>query len=82
MSGQIIHFGISVRGVISSTNTELKDTHCKWITRKDGSRMTPDQLREAFRDLLSEGIETIPIGECSNWDYKKGCKGHPSGESG
>jgi hypothetical protein len=81
MAGKTIHMGLSVRGVICRTNAELKRDYCKWITRKDGSTMTPDQLRDTFMDLLAEGKEVIPIGKCDNWDFKEGCKGHPSGES-
>jgi len=29
MSGQIIHMGISVRGVLNRTNAELKRDYCK-----------------------------------------------------
>ena len=76
MSGRIIHMGLSVRGVLCRTDSELKRDYCKWITRKDGSSMTPAQLREAFMDMLSEGKEFVPMGQCDNWDFKTGCKGH------
>jgi len=31
-------------------------------------------------DLLSEGKEVIPIGQCDDWDYKTGCRGHKQDE--
>jgi hypothetical protein len=76
MSGQTIHMSLSVRGALNWDKKRFKDA-CKWITKKDGTPFSPSGLREMFMDLLSEGKEVIPIGDCDNFDFKTGCKGHP-----
>ena len=42
----------------------------------DGKKKTPEGVKDAFLDMLSEGILYIPIGDCDNFDPKKGCLGH------
>lgn len=71
-----VHFCQSIRGPL--TNWKAKDWKqaTKWMTRNDGSRYTADELKQEFLNLLSQGKEVIPIGECDNFDFKEGCKGH------
>jgi hypothetical protein len=52
-----------------------------YITRGDGSRFTPDELKAAFIEELSKGHEVIPTCQCDNFDYKKGCLGHEMEEA-
>lgn len=44
--------------------------------KDDGTLMTAREARAALLDELSKGHEVIPIGECDNFDYKTGCRGH------
>lgn len=75
MPGQRMHLCQSVRGALNWDKRMLKRM-CKVYTNDDGTHPTPDQLRDYFMDALSEGKEVLPIGECDNFDYKKGCQGH------
>lgn len=53
---------------------------CLWFTKDDGSRYTADGLKQAFLDELAQGHKVIPLSAaCDNFDYTKGCLGHPDG---
>lgn len=78
MSAQTIHMCISVRGVLSTWKTTEWKRALKTITKKDGTRyQSINDLKSAFFDELAKGHEVIPLGECDNFDWKTGCKGHP-----
>jgi hypothetical protein len=47
-----------------------------YITRNDGTKYSPDELKECFLEELSRGHKVIPIGVCDNFDYEHGCMGH------
>lgn len=68
------HLCISVRGALNWPKSRLKHF---FVDNETGKQLTPDQAREYLMDMLSEGKEVIPVGECDNFDYKTGCKGHP-----
>ena len=70
------HMCMSVRGALNWDKKTLK-RNAKGFTNKDGKTMTPDEVRAALMDELSKGREVIPLGECDNFDFKTGCKGHP-----
>lgn len=70
-----MHCCLSVRGALNWPKREMKK-NCNWIKKDDGSRFTPDELRDALMDELAKGHEVIPMGPCDNFDYKHGCRGH------
>lgn len=37
---------------------------------------TAKQVRKMLQDELALGHEVIPMGDCDNFDWKTGCKGH------
>lgn len=81
MSGSKHHMGQSVRGALNWSPAETRRA-LKFMKKDDGSRFSCSaELRDAFMDELAEGHELIPLGECDNWDWKTGCKGHPLSES-
>ncbi|MBL8968252.1 MAG: hypothetical protein JNG85_14695 [Spirochaetaceae bacterium] len=70
------HMCMSVRGILSRSNRELKRM-LPMFTRDDGSHYaTTDQLRDALLDEIAKGHEVLPMGKCDNFDWKDGCKGH------
>jgi hypothetical protein len=71
----MIHASLSVRGALYWGKRELRDATA-WIKRDDGTRYTTSELRDALMDELSKGHEFIRIGDCDNFDPKKGCLGH------
>lgn len=75
-----IHMCQSITGPLMNWGKREWKQATGYITRSDGSKFTPDELKAAFIEELSQGHEVIPIGECDNFDYKKGCLGHEKQE--
>lgn len=73
--GRTIHVSQSVRGALRWSPREFRAA-TEWITKSDGSRFTPEGLREALMDELAQGHEFLPMGECEGFDPKTGCPGH------
>lgn len=69
-----IHMCLDVRGALKLP----KRTMAAMCSHDDGRRMTADEAFNALCDALAEGKEKLPIGECNNFDFKKGCRGHPA----
>jgi len=46
------------------------------LTDDDGKRLTAEEAKEYLLDELAKGHEVLPLGECTNFDWKTGCKGH------
>lgn len=74
-----VHMCVSISGVLKKTDAQLKRDHCKWITRDDGSTMTPQELREWFMVWRNEGFEAVPT--CDWYDERGHCKGHEQSEA-
>jgi hypothetical protein len=72
----VMHMSQSVRGPLLNWDYQDWADATTWITRDDGTRMTPLELKAAFLEHLAQGHLVIPVGECSNFDYTSGCKGH------
>lgn len=74
MKAKRIHLCVSIDGVLRWPDARLLKDHCKWITRADGSRMTPTQLRTMFCEWKARGFEAIPT--CEDYDERGHCRGH------
>ena len=71
------HLCQSITGPLMAWTKKDWKAATRWIKRKDGTAYTADELKGEFIKELAQGHEVIPIGECDNFDYKKGCMGHP-----
>ena len=70
-----IHMCLSVRGALSWSKAEMKRMAPSMIV--NGKQLkTADEVREALLDELAKGHEVLPLCDCDNFDYKKGCLGH------
>jgi len=67
----------SITGPLATFKASDWNRMAKAFTNDDGSRPTGEQVRQWFVDQLAMGHEVIPLGDCDNFDYKKGCLGHP-----
>ena len=48
----------------------------------DGKMLRTEKEIKAFlREQLSMGRRVLPMGDCDNFDYQTGCKGHPVEEA-
>lgn len=71
----IFHASLDVRSYLKAPKKSLRGL----FKHPSGTRsMTPDEARDVLMDELANGHDFIPFGHCDNFDFKSGCKGHPS----
>jgi hypothetical protein len=63
------HLCLDIRGALNNGRTD-------GFRHDDGRPMTKQEGRDALYDELAKGRRMIPLGECDNFDYQKGCLGH------
>jgi hypothetical protein len=72
-----IHMRIDIRGAIMNwSDSEWRNC----IKDNDGKMLSPDEVKRGFLEELSKGNDYLPLGDCDNFDPKKGCLGHPVSE--
>lgn len=72
-----VHICIDLRGAL----TNWHDSEWRNCVTDKGRTLTPKEVQAAFLDELAKGRRVIPFGECDNFDYQTGCKGHPVEEA-
>ena len=71
----IFHASLDVRSYLKAPKKSLRGL----FKHPSGTRrMTPEEARDVLMDELAHGHDFIPFGHCDNFDFKSGCKGHPS----
>lgn len=65
-----VHMAMNIRGC-------LRNRSFNGFTKLDGSPMSQSEAQEGLMQLLADGYELMPIGECPDFDKVKGCPGHP-----
>ena len=69
-----VHMCLCVRGALRKmTKRQLGGL----FTKDDGSQATAAEAVEYLKLCDYKGWEVIPMGDCDNFDYKTGCRGHP-----
>jgi hypothetical protein len=43
---------------------------------KEGKLLSPKAVKAEFERYIAEGKSVIPMGDCDNFDFETGCKGH------
>lgn len=71
------HLCIDLKGALMNWS-DRQWRNC--VTADDGHTMTPQEVRAEFLSELAEGRKVIPAAPCDNFDYQKGCLGHPQQE--
>ena len=67
----------SVRGLLRKSNRDLEKCELKCFLDSDRKHLASvSTLRRVLIDELAKGHEVITIGDCDNFDYQTGCKGH------
>lgn len=75
------HMSQSITGPLTNWSDSDWVGALNWITKDDGSRYSSaTELRAKFVSLLQDGWLVAPIGECCNFDKKRGCMGHAEPE--
>lgn len=72
----VMHLCCDIRGLLENYRRKsLKGV----FHDENGRGLTDDEAREYLYDCLAKGWKVIPMGDCDNFDYQKGCKGHKEG---
>lgn len=70
------HLSQSIPGALKNWTLRDWKKATKWIVKDDGSRFSVNELKNEFLDELERGHTHLSLGECDNFDPKKGCLGH------
>ncbi len=69
------HMSIDLRGALHNWKDRLW-RNC--VTDPEGRTMSPRQVKDWLLDELAKGRKVVPFDPaCDNFDYQKGCGGHP-----
>lgn len=68
-----IHVFLDVKGALTNWDDKLL---ASCVAHDDGSPMTAREAKAFLLEELAQGHELIPMAECDNFDWKKGCLGH------
>lgn len=68
----MMHASLSVRGALRWPKSQLRGL----FRDSDGRLTTAAESRDRLLDLLSQGVELLPLGQCEGHDPKNGCPGH------
>lgn len=75
--GKRYHCCLSIEGAIKNAK-DLKGC----ITLDNGQvLMTVKEIRDFMKFQLAMGRRVLPCGDCDNFDYQTGCKGHEISKS-
>ena len=68
---RMIHCCLDIRGGMRNARM------LKGCIEVDGHQLnTVKEIREFLQSQLDIGREVLPMGNCDNFDYQKGCLGH------
>ena len=73
--GMKIHLGMDIQWFLL-THTRNRDYH-GMFRHDDGRIMNGYESRSNLLSALSKGYRVIPMQPCDNFDFQKGCLGHP-----
>ena len=71
MSRRIIHCCLDISGAMRNA----KDFKGR-ITVDGKTLVTVQEIKAFFQEQLDMGRRVLPFGDCDNFDYLTGCKGH------
>lgn len=73
-----VHIMIDVNDMLKRS---IYDSMSGFFTKEDGSNCTHNEAIEYLEQCRDEGKRVIPLGECDNFDYQTGCRGHVKSEN-
>lgn len=73
------HMCMDIEGFMN--NATFPAGFVRMFKHDDGSSMTPEEARSELFNQLRMGRRVIPLTACDNFDYQKGCLGHPDAQS-
>jgi hypothetical protein len=80
MMGKSYHMQLNVEHMATmSEKTFNREWKGAMKHEKTGAPFTYSEVTAFFLAKWREGFDVFPIGECDNFDPKKGCQGHDVG---
>lgn len=71
MARRMIHCCLDIKGGIMNARM------LKGVITVDGHTLnTVKEIRGFLQEQLDMGRKVLPMGDCDNFDYQTGCKGH------
>jgi hypothetical protein len=71
-----LHLAADIRGMLE--NHKRKGSLKGVFKDSNGKPLTDEEARDYLYGCLAKGWRVIPFGDCDNFDYQTGCKGHPT----
>lgn len=71
MSKTMLHMCIDIEGALMNANNFVGN-----ITIDGKTLFSVKEIKDFFQSQLDLGRKVLPIGDCDNFDYQTGCKGH------
>jgi hypothetical protein len=72
---KILHVSVNVRDLLDSPREQK--FALTWLTKTGGQRfLDVAEMRQALEDEIAQGHEFIPLAECGDFDFARGCRGH------
>lgn len=69
------HMCLDVRGALMNWD----DRRMRGVFQHDDGRpMTVFEAKQTLMDEIAKGRKVIPCAPCDNFDYQRGCQGHPA----
>lgn len=69
------HSSYNILGMLKSMERKKSTTKSIFQNEK-GQFISVGEARNFLYENLSKGRRVMPMGECDNFDYRKGCLGH------
>jgi hypothetical protein len=67
---------VDIEGVLRWPDKQLS-----MLFTENGVNRPGRYVRDWLKLQLAHGKKVLPMGECDNFDYQTGCKGHPINET-
>jgi hypothetical protein len=67
------HCSLSIAGALKQIPNNDRQS---FADDDNGRPLTNRQLRTILQEAHAEGKRVLPMGDCNNFDYQTGCRGH------
>ena len=73
---QKTHMSVSIRGALENLNRKRNKNGESCFDGDDGRPLKVWQAIKELNDELSKGKRVLPVGDCDDFDFQTGCRGH------
>ena len=69
------HMCLDIQGALNNAKGK-PNKKLSYADHDNGRAMTYGELKSVLQESLIEGKRVLPMGDCDNFDYQTGCRGH------